>query len=112
LNIDFPFPFIAVLLPRGECSLSRLDRLLLLQRGGETVYFGDIGPNAKVLTDYLARYGAICPDDLNPAEFMLDAIGNGSRKRIGPKDWAEAGTLAIPFAFVTDRSWVRLSGDF
>lgn len=75
-----------------------IDRLLLLQRGGETVYFGDIGPNAKVLTDYLARNGAVCPDDVNPAEFMLDAIGNGSRKRVGPKDWAEVSTLCILFA--------------
>lgn len=66
-----------------------LDRLLLLQRGGETVYFGDIGPNAEVLTDYFARHGAVCPEDVNPAEFMLEAIGNGSRRRIGTKDWAE-----------------------
>ncbi|KAF8305589.1 hypothetical protein DL93DRAFT_2172546 [Clavulina sp. PMI_390] len=65
------------------------DRLLLLQRGGETVYFGDIGPNAKVLTDYFARNGAVCPEDVNPAEFMLEAIGNGSKRRMGPKDWAE-----------------------
>ncbi|KAF9512472.1 hypothetical protein BS47DRAFT_1363141 [Hydnum rufescens UP504] len=64
-------------------------RLLLLQRGGETVYFGDIGPDSRVLVDYFARNGAPCPPDANPAEFMLDAIGSGSRKRIGPKDWAE-----------------------
>lgn len=65
------------------------DRLLLLQRGGETVYFGDIGPNAQTLTDYFARNGAVCPENVNPAEFMLEAIGNGSKRRMGPKDWAE-----------------------
>lgn len=44
------------------------DRLLLLQRGGQTVYFGDIGKDAVVLLDYLRRHGAHCPPDANPAE--------------------------------------------
>jgi len=47
------------------------DRLLLLQRGGQTVYFGDIGKDACVLIDYLRRHGANCPPDANPAEYML-----------------------------------------
>ncbi|KAK4686950.1 ATP-binding cassette, subfamily G (WHITE), member 2, PDR, partial [Tremellales sp. Uapishka_1] len=64
------------------------DRLLLLQRGGECVYFGDIGPDSAVLIDYLERNGADVPHDVNPAEFMLEAIGAGSRKRIGG-DWGE-----------------------
>ncbi|OCF78442.1 ATP-binding cassette transporter [Kwoniella mangroviensis CBS 8886] len=64
------------------------DRLLLLQRGGECVYFGDIGSDSKVLIDYLERNGAQVPSDANPAEFMLEAIGAGSRKRIGG-DWGE-----------------------
>ncbi|TDZ30767.1 ZEB2-regulated ABC transporter 1 [Colletotrichum spinosum] len=51
---------------------SRFDRLLLLQRGGKTVYFGDIGPNARVMIDYLESNGAPpCPADANPAEWML-----------------------------------------
>jgi len=65
------------------------DRLLLLERGGETVYFGDIGRDSQVLRDYLARNGAHCPDDANPAEFMLEAIGAGSARRIGPHDWKD-----------------------
>ncbi|KIP11760.1 hypothetical protein PHLGIDRAFT_114337 [Phlebiopsis gigantea 11061_1 CR5-6] len=65
------------------------DRLLLLERGGETVYFGDIGPDATVLREYLARYGAQCPSNVNPAEYMLDAIGAGLAPRIGEKDWAD-----------------------
>jgi ABC-type multidrug transport system ATPase subunit len=39
------------------------DRLLLLQRGGQTVYFGEIGKDACVLQDYLRRHGADCPPD-------------------------------------------------
>ncbi|KAI5478639.1 ABC transporter [Pseudohyphozyma bogoriensis] len=65
------------------------DRLLLLKRGGRTVYFGDIGKDCNVLRSYLARNGAECPLDANPAEFMLEAIGAGSRRRIGDKDWAD-----------------------
>lgn len=65
------------------------DRLLLLQRGGETVYFGDIGKDSQVLIDYLERNGAPVPNNANPAEFMLEAIGAGSRKRMGGGDWHE-----------------------
>ncbi|KAI1408621.1 ABC-2 type transporter-domain-containing protein [Hypoxylon sp. FL1857] len=54
----------------------RFDRLLFLAKGGKTVYFGDIGENSKTLTSYFERNGApACPNDANPAEWMLDAIG-------------------------------------
>ncbi|KAF2032545.1 hypothetical protein EK21DRAFT_98928 [Setomelanomma holmii] len=54
----------------------RFDRLLLLAKGGRTVYFGDIGRDAKILLDYFARNGAPeCPAGTNPAEYMLEAIG-------------------------------------
>ncbi|OHE99417.1 ABC-2 type transporter [Colletotrichum orchidophilum] len=53
---------------------ARFDRLLLLQSGGKTVYFGDIGENATTMIDYLERNGASpCPPDANPAEWMLKA---------------------------------------
>lgn len=65
------------------------DRLLLLQKGGETVYFGEVGQDAKVIVNYLAKYGAYCPSDTNVAEFMLDVIGAGLTPRIGDKDWGE-----------------------
>ncbi|KAI0789262.1 ABC-2 type transporter-domain-containing protein [Abortiporus biennis] len=65
------------------------DRLLLLERGGETVYFGEIGEDSKTLRDYFARNGALCPSNVNPAEYMLDAIGAGLAPRVGPKDWKD-----------------------
>lgn len=65
------------------------DRLLLLQRGGRCVYFGDIGKDAVVLRDYFHRHGAHCPSDANPAEWMLDAIGAGQAPRLGQRDWAD-----------------------
>ena len=54
-----------------------------------TIYVGDIGKDAHVLIDYFHQYGAHCPSDANPAEWMLDAIGAGQANRIGDKDWGE-----------------------
>ncbi|CAH0014706.1 unnamed protein product [Clonostachys rhizophaga] len=65
------------------------DRLLLLQRGGQTVYFGDIGKDAHVLRDYLKRHGAEAAPTDNVAEFMLEAIGAGSAPRVGDRDWGD-----------------------
>lgn len=79
------------------------DRLLLLQRGGQTVYFGDIGKDACVLLDYLHRHGAECPHDANPAEYMLDAIGAGQAARVGDRDWAEIFADSPELANIKDR---------
>ncbi|TFK26772.1 ABC-transporter [Coprinopsis marcescibilis] len=65
------------------------DRLLLLERGGETVYFGDIGEDSHIIRSYFAQRGAICPTNVNPAEYMLEAIGAGVTPRIGDKDWKD-----------------------
>lgn len=50
------------------------DRLLLLSRGGETLYFGDVGPEAATLVKYFENNGAVdnCPLDANPVEWILD----------------------------------------
>ncbi|TQN67413.1 ZEB2-regulated ABC transporter 1, partial [Colletotrichum shisoi] len=54
----------------------RFDRLLLLARGGRTVYFGEIGRGSRTLMDYFVRNGApACPPGANPAEYMLEVIG-------------------------------------
>ncbi|TVY46155.1 ZEB2-regulated ABC transporter [Lachnellula occidentalis] len=64
------------------------DRLLFLAKGGKTVYFGEVGENSKVLTDYFERNGSRkFGVDENPAEVMLEVIGAapGSETSI---DWA------------------------
>ncbi|UNI22118.1 Multidrug resistance protein [Purpureocillium takamizusanense] len=54
----------------------RFDRLLLLAEGGRTVYFGDIGEDSKILTDYFERHGSHpCKPGTNPAEWMLETVG-------------------------------------
>ncbi|KAF2791825.1 hypothetical protein K505DRAFT_351045 [Melanomma pulvis-pyrius CBS 109.77] len=73
----------------NSALFENFDRLLLLQRGGQTVYFGDIGKDAHVLLDYFRRHEADCPPKANPAEWMLDAIGAGQSARLGKRDWAD-----------------------
>lgn len=68
----------------------RFDRLLFLAKGGKTVYFGDIGENSKTMTSYFERNGGhACPEEANPAEWMLEVIGAapGSKTDI---DWFQA----------------------
>ncbi|KAF2626636.1 hypothetical protein BU25DRAFT_369751 [Macroventuria anomochaeta] len=84
----------------NSALFENFDRLLLLQRGGRCVYFGDIGKDAHVLLDYFHRHGADCPPAANPAEWMLDAVGAGSAPRIGDKDWSDVWTDSEEFAQV------------
>lgn len=59
---------------------SSFDYLLLLKRGGETVFCGDLGPESVNLIDYLEQYEdtpKIEPSE-NPATWMLTTIGAGS----------------------------------
>ena len=78
------------------------DRLLLLENGGHTVYFGDIGPDSCVVREYFARHGAVCPQEANPAECMLDAIGAGTSPRIGHRDWKDIWLDSPEFQLVKE----------
>ncbi|KAK0192729.1 pleiotropic drug resistance ABC transporter [Armillaria mellea] len=63
------------------------DRLLLLKKGGQTVYFGDLGHNSSTLIQYFERNKSrVCHEDENPAEFMLDVIGAGATAH-ATQDW-------------------------
>ena len=65
------------------------DILLLLKTGGRTVYFGELGKDSRQLIDYLEGNGAKkCPPKVNPAEYMLDAIGAGNPDYQG-QDWGD-----------------------
>jgi ATP-binding cassette subfamily G (WHITE) protein 2 (SNQ2) len=64
---------------------SQFDTLLLLAKGGKTVYFGDIGDDASTVKKYFEGHGAPCPDDTNPAEHMIEVV---SGHLSSGKDWA------------------------
>ncbi|KAJ5385996.1 hypothetical protein N7509_008537 [Penicillium cosmopolitanum] len=53
---------------------AQFDRLLLLQKGGKTAYFGDIGPSCRHVNGYFSQFGAHCPPGTNPAEHIIDVI--------------------------------------
>lgn len=66
----------------------QFDRLLLLAKGGKTVYFGDLGEGSRLLIDYFERQGAPrCRPDENPAEWMLKVIGASPGSQT-ERDWA------------------------
>lgn len=78
---------VLVTIHQPSASLfAQFDSLLLLAKGGKTVYFGDIGENAKTLKDYFARNGAPCPPEANPAEHMIDVVSGPLSK---DRDWNE-----------------------
>ncbi|OWZ04055.1 ABC transporter [Phytophthora megakarya] len=55
------------------------DSLLLLKRGGETVFYGDLGPKCRNLIDYFEGIPGVAPlpKGYNPATWMLECIGAG-----------------------------------
>lgn len=70
------------------------DRLLFLAKGGRTVYFGNIGTDAKELLRYFESKGARkCGNSENPAEYMLEIIGagaSGKSRQDWPSIWRES----------------------
>ncbi|EGC32249.1 ABC transporter G family protein [Dictyostelium purpureum] len=50
----------------------KFDHLLLLKRGGETVYFGPTGEMSVDVLNYFEGHGLVCDPLKNPADFILD----------------------------------------
>ncbi|ETO66551.1 hypothetical protein F444_16341 [Phytophthora nicotianae P1976] len=55
------------------------DSLLLLKRGGETVFYGELGSKCRNLIDYFEGIPGVSPlpKGYNPATWMLECIGAG-----------------------------------
>jgi len=99
--------------PSGELFCS-FDRLLLLKKGGEAVYFGDIGPKASNVIQYFGERGDVkFNEGDNPAEFMLEAIGAGATATTA-QNWHQlykespmAAQLERDFAAIEEESKAR-----
>ncbi|GKT65342.1 ABC-2 type transporter [Colletotrichum tofieldiae] len=79
----------------------RFDRLLLLARGGRTVYFGQIGRNANVLVDYFIRNGGPRPTKgQNPAEYILKQVHTSKKDGV---DWPDTWQQSTEYAEVKAR---------
>lgn len=67
----------------------QFDRLLLLKKGGQTVYFGPVGRNSHSVLSYFESKGARrCQPDENPAEYVLEVIGAGATA-VADRDWGD-----------------------
>lgn len=92
----------------------QFDRLLLLQKGGQTVYFGDIGENSETLLSYFRRNGARqCLPSENPAEYILEAIGAGATSEV-TENWHSIWKSSPEFTQTNkeiDRLIAELSSD-
>lgn len=56
--------------------MQEFDRLLFMRRGGQTVYFGDLGEGCQTMINYFESHGSgKCPQNANPAEWMLEVVG-------------------------------------
>ncbi|KAH8805199.1 putative ABC multidrug transporter [Xylogone sp. PMI_703] len=76
------------------------DRLLFLAKGGKTVYFGEIGRNAKTLLSYFEHNGArSCNESENPAEYILEMV-NAQSTDEGREDWPQIWNSSEEFIHV------------
>ena len=79
------------------------DWLLLLRPGGQTIYFGPLGEKGKTVLDFFGRHGISCPDNRNPAEFVIECSGAG----IGNRDDDPEAGFGIPEDFDCDHTWLN-----
>eukprot|EP01119_Soliformovum_irregulare_P011476 TRINITY_DN2879_c0_g2_i1.p1 TRINITY_DN2879_c0_g2~~TRINITY_DN2879_c0_g2_i1.p1 ORF type:complete len:1232 (-),score=397.00 TRINITY_DN2879_c0_g2_i1:26-3475(-) len=86
---DAGMPLVCTIHQPSPVLFEFFDRLLLLAKGGKTVYFGDIGDRSRVLLNYFESRGArTCDESENPAEYILEAIGAGSHGH-SDTDWSQ-----------------------
>ncbi|KAL6915284.1 hypothetical protein FSST1_006779 [Fusarium sambucinum] len=89
----------------------RFDKLLLLAKGGRTVYFGPIGKSSHILLDYFVRNGgAPCSLEANPAEHMLHVIGATPGSNSTNIDWHVVWRNSAEYRQVQDEL-LRLSSN-
>ncbi|KAF0698135.1 Aste57867_11231 [Aphanomyces stellatus] len=67
------------------------DNLLLLKRGGRTVFFGELGAHSSKLIEYFSRLPGTpaIQDGANPATWMLEVIGAGVSSHANATDYSD-----------------------
>lgn len=67
------------------------DDLLLLAKGGKTVFFGELGTDSQNLINYFEKNGAPkCAADANPAEYILDVVNARHSDLNWPDIWTQS----------------------
>ncbi|KAF5025881.1 hypothetical protein F66182_2000 [Fusarium sp. NRRL 66182] len=68
--------------------IQQFDMVLALNPGGNTFYFGPMGENGQDVVKYFADRGAVCPQNKNIAEFILETAARPHKRPDGTKvDW-------------------------
>lgn len=74
----------------------QFDTLLLMQKGGQTVYYGELGLTSSNLLDYFARNGAPSAQHQNPADYMLEQVSHVQLATFAPRVAGDWYPLALP----------------
>ncbi|KAJ5578814.1 uncharacterized protein N7459_007778 [Penicillium hispanicum] len=64
------------------------DNLLLLAKGGRITYAGPLGDHSSMALNYFGQHTEPCHPRRNPAEYLLETVGAGSRSNVTTK-WAQ-----------------------
>ncbi|KAK4247621.1 ABC-2 type transporter-domain-containing protein [Corynascus novoguineensis] len=72
--------------------IQEFDKILALNPGGNTIYFGPVGKDGSAVVQYFADRGVHCPPGRNVAEFLLETAIKGGRRPDGsrinwPDEW-------------------------
>ena len=69
--------------------LQEFDKILALNPGGNTIYFGPVGQDGSAVVQYFADRGVHCPPGRNVAEFLLETAIKGGRRPDGRRiNWS------------------------
>jgi energy-coupling factor transporter ATP-binding protein EcfA2 len=95
--------------PSAEVFLA-FDDLLLLKRGGEIVYFGELGDKARNLINYFQSAPGTppCPPNSNPGTWMLEILGAGTT---GAGQAVDEDGNRVDFAAFYKRSSLKKEND-
>ncbi|EAQ90162.1 hypothetical protein CHGG_06781 [Chaetomium globosum CBS 148.51] len=70
--------------------IQEFDKILALNPGGNTIYFGPVGQDGSAVVKYFADRGVVCPPGRNVAEFLLETAIKGGRRPDGTRiNWTD-----------------------
>lgn len=69
--------------------IQQFDMILALNPGGNTFYFGPVGPGGSAVIKYFADRGFVCPPSKNVAEFILETAAKATQHNGKQIDWNE-----------------------
>nr|AXS58701.1 ABC family transporter protein homeolog b [Epichloe coenophiala] len=67
--------------------IEQFDRILALNPGGNTFYFGPVGQNGQDVVDYFGARGARCPEGKNIAEFLIETGARAAGREHWNEEW-------------------------